>query len=67
MLAPFSYLQLLIVAVLAWWIFGEAVDHYTALGAAIIIGASLYIAQREHALTRQQRTSMPQVRAEPPI
>jgi drug/metabolite transporter (DMT)-like permease len=67
MLAPFSYLQLLIVAVLAWWIFGEAVDHYTALGAAIIIGASLYIAQREHALARQRRLPTPQVRAEPPI
>ena len=62
-----AWLALLIVAVLAWWIFGEAVDHYTALGAAIIIGASLYIAQREHALARQRRASTPQARAEPPI
>lgn len=67
LLAPFSYLQLLIVAVLAWWIFGEDVDRYTAAGAAIIIGASLYIAQREHSLARQRRRALPVVSAEPPI
>ncbi len=66
-LAPFSYLQLLIVAVLAWWIFGEDVDRWTAFGAAIIIGASLYIAQREHSLSRQRRRALPTPRAEPPI
>ena len=55
LLAPFSYLQLLIVAALAWWIFHEAVDRYTAIGAAIIIGASLYISHREHSLARQRR------------
>ncbi len=67
LLAPFSYLQLLIVAALAWWIFGEKVDHYTAVGAAIIIGASLYIAQREHSVARQQRRAPPPAGAEPPI
>lgn len=67
LLAPFSYLQLLIVAVLAWLVFGENVDRYTALGAIIIIGASLYIAQREHRLARQRRNAAPVVRAEPPI
>lgn len=67
LLAPFSYLQLLIVAGLAWWIFGEEVTRYTVAGAAIIIGASLYIAQREHSLARQQRRALPAARAEPPI
>ncbi len=67
LLAPFSYLQLLIVAVLAWWIFGEDVDRYTAAGAAIIIGASLYIAQREHSVARQRRRALRTARAEPPI
>lgn len=64
LLAPFSYLQLLIVAVLAWWLFGEQVDRYTAAGAAIIIGASLYIAHREHSLARQAPRA---ANAEPPI
>lgn len=67
LLAPFSYLQLLIVAVLAWWIFGEGVDRYTVAGAAIIIGASLYIAHREHSLARQRRRQVPAANAEPLI
>src|SRR5574337_485439 len=67
LLAPFSYLQLLLVAGLAWWIFGEEVNHYTVSGAVIIIGASLYIAQREHSLAKQQRRALPAGRAEPPI
>jgi drug/metabolite transporter (DMT)-like permease len=67
LLAPFSYLQLLIVAALAWWIFGEEVNRHTVAGAAIIIGASLYIAQREHSLARQRRRALPAARAEPPI
>jgi drug/metabolite transporter (DMT)-like permease len=68
MLAPFSYLQLLIVAVLAWWIFDEAVDRYTAAGAAIIIAASLYIAWREHRLARERRQQVaPLTSAEPTI
>jgi drug/metabolite transporter (DMT)-like permease len=53
-LAPFSYLQLVIVAVLAWFAFGESPDRFTAIGAAIVIGASLYIARREAALRTDQ-------------
>lgn len=56
MLAPFSYLQLVIVSVLAWWVFGETLDRYTVLGAAIVIGASLYIARREANLARQRQS-----------
>jgi len=65
-LAPFSYLQLVIVAVLAWLVFGEAIDGYTALGAAIVIGASLYIARREARLVREHRASPTHAVAEPP-
>ena len=53
-LAPFSYVQLLVVTVLAWVLFGERLDAYTATGAAIIIGATLYIARREAKLARKQ-------------
>ena len=56
LLAPFSYLQLIIVAVLAWILFGEALDRYTAIGAAIIITATLYIARREAMLARKRHT-----------
>lgn len=67
LLAPFSYLQLLIVAVLAWWIFSENVDRYTVAGAAIIIGASLYITHREYNLARRRRRQVPTASAEPTI
>jgi drug/metabolite transporter (DMT)-like permease len=55
MLAPFTYLQLLVVALLAWLVFDERLDRYTALGALIVIGASLYIARREALLARDAR------------
>ena len=66
-LAPFSYLQLVIVAVLAWFAFGEVPDGYTALGAAIVIGASLYIARREAKLARQARREALVGKAEPQV
>lgn len=62
LIAPLSYFQLLVVTVLAWWLFGEHVDGYTALGALIIIGASIYIARREAVLARR---AMARVREEP--
>jgi len=65
-LAPFSYLQLLIVSVLAWTVFGETPDGCTALGAAIVIGASLYIARREARLAREHRANVTRAVAEPP-
>ncbi|MGA9423326.1 MAG: DMT family transporter [Rhodanobacteraceae bacterium] len=55
LIAPISYLQLLIVAAMAWWLFGETPGPYTGLGAAIIVGASVYIAHREAMLARQRR------------
>lgn len=65
-LAPFSYLQLVFVALLAWLLFAETPDGHTALGASIVIGASLYIARREAKLARQQRARKT-VESEPQI
>jgi drug/metabolite transporter (DMT)-like permease len=66
-LAPFSYLQLVIVSVLAWLVFDEAVDGWTAAGALIVIGASLYIARREAALARKHRDAALAEKSEPVI
>lgn len=66
-LAPFSYLQLIVVSVLAWWLFDEALDRYTVLGAAIVIGASLYIARREAVVARQRRLEVIAAETEPQI
>ncbi|MBX3699633.1 MAG: DMT family transporter [Dokdonella sp.] len=64
-LAPFSYLQLVFVAILAWLLFAEAPDRYTVCGALIVVGASLYIARREARLARQRHQAAPQVLSQP--
>lgn len=51
-ISPISFVQLPFVAVLAWLLFDEAIDAYTALGAAVIFGSNLYIARREARLAR---------------
>jgi drug/metabolite transporter (DMT)-like permease len=66
-LAPFSYLQLVIVSVLAWIVFGETLDRWTVIGALIVIGASLYIARREAAAAREHRSAALAAKSEPAI
>ena len=46
-LAPISFMQVLVVGVFGWWLFDENVDHYTLIGALIIFGSNLYLAHRE--------------------
>lgn len=52
-LAPFSYLRLLFAAAAGWLLFREGLDLWTLLGGAVIVGATLYIAQRESRLKRR--------------
>lgn len=66
-LAPLSYLQLVIVSALAWLLFDERVDAWTAAGAAIVIGASLYIARREAQVARRRRAETLAARTEPQL
>lgn len=60
LLAPISFVQMPIVAVLAYFLFGEKLDRWTALGAAVIFAANAYITHRE---ARISRTRMRQARA----
>lgn len=55
-LTPITYLQLPIVAVFAWWLFGETLDGYTLAGALIVFGSNLYIAHREAQVARRTVT-----------
>ena len=64
-LTPISFVQLPIVAVLAWMLFGEALDRWTAIGSAIIFGSNIYIARREAMIARRTVTD-PEISAEPP-
>jgi len=60
-LAPLNYLQLPVVSLLAYFIFGQTVDIGTIGGAAIIIASNIYIARREAMLAR--RAAVDPVRA----
>jgi drug/metabolite transporter (DMT)-like permease len=64
-LTPISFMQLPVVAVLGYWLFGEAVDRWTVAGAAIIFAANAYIAHREAQLARQAATAAPSAAAKP--
>jgi drug/metabolite transporter (DMT)-like permease len=61
-LTPINYVQLPVVALLAYLLFGEALDRYTALGSAIIFLANAYIARREAMLSRRTVTAPEVVR-----
>lgn len=52
-LAPIAYLRLVLIGFGAWLLFAESIDRATAIGAAIIIGSTLYIARREAALRKR--------------
>lgn len=54
-LAPITYLRLVLIGGASFVLFGEAVDWPTALGAVIIVAATLYIARREAALQKAQK------------
>jgi drug/metabolite transporter (DMT)-like permease len=56
LLTPISFLQVLVVGVFGYFLFGETVDHWTVLGAAIIFGSNIYIAHREARLARRAVT-----------
>lgn len=55
----FDYGRLPFVAVLAWLVFGEVPDVWTWVGAAVIVGASTYIARRESLLARPRPATPP--------
>ncbi|WP_309916247.1 DMT family transporter [Xanthomonas sp. 1678] len=64
-LTPISFIQLPFVALLGWWLFGEAIAPHTLLGAAIIIAANVYIAHRESVLAKRAATHAPMEGAKP--
>jgi drug/metabolite transporter (DMT)-like permease len=56
LLTPISFLQVIVVGVFAYFLFGETVDRWTVAGAAIIFGSNVYIAHREARLARRTVT-----------
>ncbi|WCE04483.1 DMT family transporter [Pseudoxanthomonas sp. JBR18] len=64
-LQPISFMQLPVVIVLGWWLFGETLDLSTAVGAGIILASTAYIAHREAVLARRAATHAPSEGAKP--
>ncbi|MGO1068293.1 DMT family transporter [Lysobacter sp. CA199] len=58
-LTPISFTQLPLVAAAGWLWFGESLDRYTVIGAAIILGSNAYIAHREAVLARRRASAAP--------
>ena len=52
-LAPLAYLRLILIGLAGYVLFDETIDGPTALGAVIIISATLYIAHRQAQLNRR--------------
>ncbi|MDH5821594.1 DMT family transporter [Luteimonas sp. RD2P54] len=64
-LTPISFMQLPVVALFGWVLFGQTVDAWTIAGASIIFAANAYIAHREAQLSRRASTSAPVEAAKP--
>ena len=52
--APFDYSKLLLAVLIGFFFFAELPDLWSLVGAAIIVGSTLYIARREAALGHQR-------------
>ena len=64
-LTPISFMQLPLVTVLAWLLFGESINRWTVAGALVIFAANGYIAHREAMLSRRAATTAPVEAAKP--
>ncbi|MBN8530855.1 MAG: DMT family transporter [Alphaproteobacteria bacterium] len=50
---PFDFTRLVFTAILAYLVFGEVLDFWTAIGAAIIMAGSIYAGRREARLEKE--------------
>ena len=47
LVSAFIYTQLIFAAAIGWWLFGEVIDGWTLVGAAVIVVSGAYIAKRD--------------------
>ena len=64
-IAPIDYSRLIFAGIMGFLLFAELPDRYTLVGAAIIVGSTLYIAYRETHLSRMHRAALAARRAAP--
>ena len=65
-LLPITYTKLPITAFFGYWFFLEIPDAYTWIGAAVIIGATLYVAHSEATTAKQEEDAATDVAAANP-
>jgi drug/metabolite transporter (DMT)-like permease len=65
LLTPVGFLQVPLLALFGYFLFGEMLDRWTAVGAAIIFASNAYIAHRE-SRTARRVVSDPEINAETP-
>jgi drug/metabolite transporter (DMT)-like permease len=53
-MSPIDYLQIVLAALFGYLFFDEVPGLWTGLGAAVIVGSTLYIVLREGRLRRQR-------------
>jgi len=53
LLTPIGFLQVPLLALFGYFLFGEMLDRWTAVGAAIIFASNAYIAHRESRTARR--------------
>ena len=56
-LAPFGYTHLIGATIVGFVVFGNFPDHWTLIGASVIVGAGLYVAHRESVRARRNALS----------
>jgi drug/metabolite transporter (DMT)-like permease len=56
-LAPFDYARLLFAAIAGYFLFGNLPDLWTWVGAAVIVGSTLYITMREVRVAAERNAS----------
>ena len=57
-IAPIDYSRLIFAGIMGFLLFAELPDRYTLVGAAIIVGSTLYITYRETQLSRMHRAAL---------
>src|SRR5690606_34319936 len=64
-LTPIGFMQLPIVAVFRWLLFGESSYRLTIISALVILASNAYIAHPEPVLARRAATGAPSTAAKP--
>ena len=52
-LAPFSYTQIVWMALIGFLVFGDVPDSWTVAGAAVVVASGLYLFHRERAIAKR--------------